>query len=124
MSWLPLLLLGVLGAPLTLLLHELSHAVATWATGGRVTEFRPWPHRFDGRWYFGRMMREGGDDYTVAVAPAVKANSLVFVYALAAWVWAPLACLAAWELVDFAWWWRGWLWKPDSDGGKARRLRH
>jgi len=120
--WGWLLILAVLGAPLTLVLHELSHAVATWATGGKVTLFRPWPHRHEGRFYFGRMMREGGQDLAVHAAPLAKATGLLLVWALLALCWLPLLCLWAWELVDLAWWWRGWIWKPYTDGGKARAL--
>lgn len=121
MTWWLLIPL-ILGAPLTLVLHEASHALATWATGGRVDAFRPWPHRWGGRWWFGRMMRTGGNDHLVAWAPHFKASAMLVVYGLVgmltAWhVWT----LFAWEWVDLLWWWRGWLLrKPSSDGGKAR----
>lgn len=117
-------MLGVLGAPLTLVLHEFSHVIATWATGGKVTLFRPWPHRYEGRWWIGRMMRDGGSDLAVKTAPGVKAHALLLAYGVAANAWAPLFMLVVWELVDFGWWWRGWIWRLDhTDGGHARRLR-
>ena len=121
MTWYLLIPL-VLGAPLTLLLHEFSHVVETWATGGRVDVFKPWPHRWDGRWWFGRIMRTGGGDKAVAQAPAFKAGTMILFWG-SFWVWSawPLWPLIAWEAVDLAWWLRGWiLRKPDSDGGKAR----
>lgn len=55
--WLPL----VLAAPLLLIwttIHEGSHALAARLTGAEIRTFKPWPHRFEGRWYFGRMSYE------------------------------------------------------------------
>ena len=55
--WLPL----VLAAPLFLIwttIHEGSHALAARLAGAEIQTFKPWPHRFEGRWYFGRMSYE------------------------------------------------------------------
>lgn len=55
--WLPL----VLAAPMFLIwttIHEGSHALAARLTGAEIRTFKPWPHRFEGRWYFGRMSYE------------------------------------------------------------------
>jgi hypothetical protein len=114
-----IILCAILGAPITLVLHEFAHCVAAWATGGRVTLFRPWPHRYGGKWYLGRVQRVGGDDQQIAIAPLIKANVLIWCYALAAAAWWPVVGLLAWEIVDAAWWYRGWVLRR-GDGGQAR----
>lgn len=55
--WLPV----VMAVPLFLIwaaIHEGSHALAARLTGADIRTFKPWPHRFEGRWYFSRMSYE------------------------------------------------------------------
>lgn len=70
MWWLPLAL-AVPGYFLWTAVHEGAHALAVLITGGRVLTFKPWPHRVEGIWFFGRMVRDGGKDTLVHLAPFV-----------------------------------------------------
>lgn len=36
--------------------HELSHACAALISGVQVLTIKIWPHRYEGRWYWGRIM--------------------------------------------------------------------
>jgi len=116
---------AALGAALTLVLHEGSHAlVVARAPGASLTRFRPWPGWYRGHWYNGLVLYTGELGELEAVfygAPLIKASALFVLWGLAGIGWHPLWCLAAWELVDLAWWLRGYLWRrPRSDGGKLR----
>lgn len=121
--WLAILALPV--GYLRLVAHELSHAAACITTGGRVdwARFMPWPHKADGRWFWGRMYRTGGDDLVIYLAPVARAGAFMgFWLYLAIHVWHPLFICAFWELTDVLHWWRGWFWRPQTDGGKTRAL--
>ncbi len=124
--WAWVLILAVPAGWLRLVSHELSHVVAAKICGATVMwrEFRPWPTKIGGRWYWGVMFREDvdgdDDDYLVGIAPLLKASILVPFWALLAMLWLPLLVFAFWELTDIIHWWRGWLWQPLSDGGRVR----
>lgn len=49
------LLLFVPGFFLQTLVHEGAHAAMVLLSGGEVVAFKPWPHRHNGRFYFGRV---------------------------------------------------------------------
>ena len=73
-----------LAAALWLLAHEAAHAGAAWALGAQVTGFRPWPHRVDGRLYFGRVTWRG------ALSPRRRALAAGAPILLGLFAWAVL----------------------------------
>lgn len=144
---------ALVGAALTLNLHELSHVVVVKKTGGEIPTYAPWPHfrnskagvsiapwtgiwwflfareKLDGyRWYNGRVSvryrvpkGEGiPRSYRYShVAPLVKALFVLGVWmTLGLTVYRPLLALAVWEASDVVWWWRGYFFKPKTDGWK------
>ena len=118
---------AALGCVPTLLLHEFAHVVVFRLAGARVESFRPWPHRHDGRWYFGRVVADRALDARWALrsacAPLAKANAMLalwLVLAATTGIWA--LGLALWEAIDVANWWQGWIRQRPNDGGRARRL--
>ena len=143
--WIALVLV-IPAAFLTLALHELSHCIAVWRAGGRVTGFRPYPHLHDGaggvffwpqdgwklRWagmsYEGVDMRDRASMY---IAPLVKAL-IVFVLwgalcgilgGVYTWEhWWALLVPWFWELTGILNWVQGYF-RPGSnnDGKKFRR---
>ena len=120
------LLMATLGVVLTLLGHELSHLLAVKRLGGQVTAFKPWPHRdMLGRFWFGRVYWHGltaKQARVSSLAPIVKSIVMALTWhILASHYWAPLWALACWELVDAAWWARGYVGRVQgTDGGKYR----
>lgn len=48
-----------------LVLHEGIHAiVAATASGARITAFKPYPHKKDGRWLMGEMSYEASQEFS------------------------------------------------------------
>ena len=110
--------------PLGWLTHELSHVLAVWATGGRVTAFAPYPHRHSGRWYFARYAchYEAGEPAGARwrhAAPLIKAGLLLPAWALLALLWTPLLFGVAVEVSEVAvWLWGYLLRRPGTDGAR------
>lgn len=125
-SWMLVLALPV--GYLRLVAHELSHAAMTIALGGKVywREFRPWPHKADGRWRWGRMFREDlpgdDDDLLIGLAPLGRATVGALLWIPFAVLWIPLWVCVFWELTDIIHWWVGWFRDETSDGGKVRAV--
>lgn len=121
--WIWLGVLGLLGAALTLVLHELSHCIVVWLSGGWIEEFKPWPHMKDGKFYFGRMSHSGAqaDERAFTVAPLIKALSLLALWTVLGFIWLPLWALAFWEFTDVANWTQGYIRNSPNDGGRFRR---
>lgn len=101
-------LYAIVGAFLTLFLHELSHAIVIWFRGGTVTEFKPWPHFNGGQFYFGWT---GWEIEESKVRPAYAAPVIKAILMGAGWgaLWSvldhgPLLVLAGWEVADLLWW--------------------
>uniref|UniRef100_A0A6M3JHB4 Putative peptidase n=1 Tax=viral metagenome TaxID=1070528 RepID=A0A6M3JHB4_9ZZZZ len=130
LSLLAAILLMVVGAFITLFLHEGSHALVAIAQGRRVTSFRPYPHYFMGSLYLGFTSVSpvvinvtNGERLAYFAAPAVKAPLMVVLWSIIG-LWP----LAIWEGVDLIWWWLGWFRvRPfsdgkNSDGWKVRQL--
>ena len=126
MIW-PWIALGILGAPVTLILHELSHVVFVKLSGGEVTVFKPWPHRFEGRFVFGRVWAIWEDGRSEIyrwshIAPLLKAIVLLSVWNTLSYShYRPMLILGAWELTDVA----KWIWNyfgkdPETDARKWR----
>lgn len=118
------ILLGIIGAALTLVLHELMHCFVVWAHGGKVTSFKPWPHKVEGRFFFGRMVYESEVDLGrgMKLAPLPKALALFGVWGGLGFLWHPLWCLAFWEATDWINWLQGYIRKSKNDGGQYRQM--
>lgn len=125
------------------LVHEGAHLVVGWVVEGRrPTVLIPWPHRYDGRFYFARCdsgpATKPGSPKARFLAP-LKAAKILAVVALvatgisleAAWtvpawgvhVWALIVPFFLCPFVDLHWWMRGFLLqRPGTDGDRYRRL--
>lgn len=116
-------ILGVSGAALTLVLHELMHCFVVWAHGGKVTSFKPWPQKVEGHFYFGRMLYEAELPLgrVMHLAPFLKALSLFVVWTGLGFLWWPLWTLAFWEATDWINWLQGYIRKSGNDGGQYRQ---
>jgi hypothetical protein len=127
-SIIALVLCAVLGAPLTLVLHEATHALVYHLNGIGIEWFRPWPNKHDGRWRIGATMPArtltNEEELPNKVAPLVKAG-LLFTLWVGAWgiteAWA-FAALAFWEATDWINWLQGLVRGRPNDGGRLREL--
>lgn len=100
---------GIIGAPLTLFLHELSHyLVLKFKYKADIIYFRPWPDfsRDTGKLGVVRYrLPEGVTDAKWShIAPFLKSMILVPVWSLLSLLFFPLILLAAWELIDEGKW--------------------
>jgi hypothetical protein len=123
--WWLWLILALIGAPLTLFLHELAHSFVVWGEGGRVTSFKPYPHFADGHFYFGRVeyLSYQTRPRLFFAAPAlIKAPVFLVVWATLGLLFClPLLALAAWELWDLLNFVQGYMRKSSyNDGGLFR----
>lgn len=126
--WVYLVVLAV-GAPVTLLLHELAHCCAVWwLIDGKVTAFKPWPHKHNGTFYWGRMSWECDMEPTPAQYrsfyfwPQYKAIIMIITWLLLGFlVWLPFLMAAIWELADILNFIQGYIRNGKNDGGKYRR---
>lgn len=113
----------IVGAPLTLVLHELMHCIVVWANGGWVTSFKPWPHFVEKRFYWGRMAYAGcAPTKWFYAAPLTKALVLLVIWAGLGFLWMPLWAPGFWELLDAGNWLQGYIRNSDNDGGRYRKL--
>jgi hypothetical protein len=102
----------VVAAPLTLLLHESSHALMAKSQGSTILSFRPWPSKQRGKWWLGyvrwtnppfeRRTRWLYGSPLLISAPMAIALGLVSIW------WPPLLAWAIWEAIDFVNWWKGY----------------
>jgi len=74
--WAAVLTAFVLGLLWTAV-HEGAHALAALARRRKVLSFKPWPHKVDGKFYFGRLTYEGRGTPDIHVAPYVL-DAVVF----------------------------------------------
>ena len=126
---------AVIGAALTDLTHEGSHAVVMKWTGGTITSFKPYPHMHKKRFYLGYVKAEyprdeSGkmiipEDYHYShVAPYIKAALLGPMWAALGLLYLPLLMLAVWELIDGLWWLYGYSFGSKyTDAQKWRKFR-
>lgn len=125
MIWIILAILGVVGWVLTLITHEMSHALVNKIAGRTITEIKLWPHFHNGKFYFGRVSSTGGKESLMWVhtSPLLKGVALSALWiVLAIFYYEPLFVLAGAELIDMLWWFKGFLFGPDyTDGAKFRR---
>lgn len=119
-------ILGVVGAPLTLVLHELAHVLVARAHGIRIKTFRPWPHFTTSGFVWGSVSYHQvlmpAQRRMSALAPLIKAISLMLAWAFLGAAWSPLWALAAWEAIDVINWLQGYLRMSRNDGGTYRSL--
>ena len=74
--------------------HELSHAVAYWLSGWRVTEIKVLPSKVDGRFYWGYIRVEPKNHYNLNIHMAL-APHYVNLISITAWL--------SWYLNDYPW---------------------
>ena len=128
--WVYLIVLAV-GAPVTLNLHELAHCCAAWfLVDGRVTVYKPWPHKHKGIFYWGRMGWECDMQPTELfyrkfyIWPQYKAGFMTITWLLLGLlVWLPLLVAAVWEIADIINFIQGYIRNGKNDGGKYRRAQ-
>ena len=116
---------GVVGAVLTLVLHEFSHCLVVWVCDGKVVSFRPWPHWENGRFFFGTMTFDSPwppNRKWFVLAPFLKALLFFLFWIIMGWHWHPLWLLAGWEATDWGNWLQGYIRLSNNDGGKFRKL--
>lgn len=98
--WLPL----ALAIPIFFawaVVHEGAHALVSMAAGCRVTSFKPWPHKAEGAWYFGRVTYDMPGPTISKLAPYIVDLVLFSAFAVPlffvgdAWAWTVLLTLAA-----------------------------
>jgi len=125
------LIFSLIGAALTLVLHELSHCCLVWVGGGTVTSFKPWPHfetftsaaGTERHFYFGRMTYDTArppNRKWFLLAPLLKSLLFFVFWSIMGWFWHPLWCLAGWEVTDWSNWLQGYIRKSQNDGGQYR----
>lgn len=115
------LLYAVLLAWPWVVVHEGAHALAVVASGGQVTRFRPWPHRWaDGSWVWGAMRYRGVPTWGAWRALVSGAPALLDVAVVGAWlvvggeVLGAMA-LCAWVDTTYNW---GSLWRREAREGQ------
>ena len=89
--------------------HEGAHALTAMAAGCKVTSFKPWPHKVEGRgWYFGRVTYDKPGPMVSKLAPyivdfiAFPAFAIPLFFVDNAWAWSSLLTLAAAPTVNSA----------------------
>lgn len=119
--------------------HELSHLLFIWILHSKKPKgFYPYPHKYEGRFYFARYRCEPyqypGHPF-VHAAPLFGASAqallVVFAYFFFPWdTWPYFATLLLCPAVDVLWWYRGFWWgRQGTDGqryiaSKAIRKTH
>jgi len=113
---LPYLIVLALAWPLVIFIHELSHYVMAKISGYEVTEFKPWPHRKDNIFYFGRVaylypvelpeVTKYKNQILISSAPLWTSFILASVwFGISLFTWLPLAAVGIAHTVDASWWW-------------------
>lgn len=110
-------------------LHEGSHALAGWAQEGiKTVGFYPWPHMYQGHFYFARYLYEAPKAPEPPhrfrfIAPLVTALTLMATLVVLMFTVVPLqhriwlVPSAACGLGDALWWLESYLWgNPQRDG--------
>ena len=99
----------LLGAPLTLVLHELAHLFVVKLAGATIVEFAPWPDFRRPRGQRLGVVRYRMPAGTLrppesSLAPFIKAVALFSVWGGLGVIYHPLWALAAWEALDAGVW--------------------
>lgn len=117
------------GAVLSLNLHELTHCLVIWLVGGKVTSYKPWPHKAKERWWIGRMTWERDRSlnhwecrWFYRAIPIRAATFFAMWTTLGLLFFLPLLALALWDLIDLGDWTKDYLWSRETqDGGKFKK---
>lgn len=124
-------LIFLASACVALVLHEGVHAIiAATAPGARVTAFKPYPHKKDGRWLVGEMTYEATQEFSYIrkVLFFIAPMMVSFLMAILFWVLGyglhgylyPVAVAFG---IDWLWFLKGFaLNTPGSDGAQLRVL--
>ena len=106
--------------------HESSHLLFGWLIEGRKPlEFKPWPHRFEGRFYFARCVmgeatKDGWVVYRHAAPPTVNSIYMCLM-GLCILIHAVFGVFAFCALIDTLFWFYGYLWGSELSDGKRFR---
>lgn len=109
-------------------IHEGSHLLFGWLEEGRKPlEFKPWPHRFEGRFYFARYaMGEATKDGLTCIcirhaAPVLVNSIYITLMSVLTVLHMVFAIFVLCTLVDLAFWVYGFYWGSElSDGQRFR----
>lgn len=66
-------------------IHEGAHALTALAAGVKVTSFKPWPHKHDGKWRFAGVVYDRQGPAVGVVMPYIV--DAVAVVGLSIWAW-------------------------------------
>jgi hypothetical protein len=69
MIWWILLSFSLPAFALWIFLHEGAHAVTALLCGRKIVEFKPWPHKANERFYFGRVRYDREGNTFISLAP-------------------------------------------------------
>lgn len=114
-----LLIAALVWAPCQVLMHEAAHAITVNLVGGQVLQFKPWPHRYGGRFYFGRVRYRAEPEHrpSIAAAPFLWNGGWVVIMLICYLLtgWKPFLILGVWALVDIMWGTSKRFWRETSD---------
>lgn len=124
MIWFIFAVFCLIGWALSLFTHELSHVIANKIIGRTIITFKPWPHTYRRRFFFGRVSSIGPREHLiwVNISPVIK-NIIFgsFWVTLALCLYTPLFAFAITELGDLSWWFKGFIFGPEAtDGAKFK----
>ena len=116
----------------SLVLHEVSHAIVMVSSGGKIISFKPYPHyskTLDG-WRFrlgavtARFEKTVPSSYRYShIAPLIKAFAFMLLWGILGFlVWRPLLILGVLECFDAVFWWIGFFWGTKYSDGKKWRI--
>lgn len=114
----------ILGAVFSVVLHETSHIVVAKYYGCVILEFRPYPHFYEEKFYFGRVSYLCGTNNPIkasALAPLIRAIAFGLTWGICGYFWKPLWTLAVWDLLDVINWFQGYVRGSGNDGGIYRK---
>jgi len=135
--WTLYIIFAIIAAPITLILHEFTHAIVVWRYGGKVLQFKIYPHTYKGQTRLAAIRHATTlpnihkaleFQCWFYVAPLFKSISLLFLWTLlGCFVHYSFFILAVVEFIDAANWFpRGYyqiLWSgPLFDGARFRRF--
>lgn len=122
------ILFGLLGPFVEIFFHTLSQVCVVWAGKAKIVEFRPWPHKFKGRWWFGRTMTYWynfpENHKYIFIAPPIFACYTAFILLLIGYRWfPPLNMLGLYSLISIVLWFKGYFFGDEHTGGYKWRHR-
>lgn len=104
-NWYWYIILFLIGYPLSILFHELSHTVYVWIKGGVVSSFKVWPHKPDGKWAMGSIdyyvRTYSHDERTMCLVPLMTASILFGVTLWCGLLWHPLWMFTIWMVKEW-----------------------